>query len=82
MNDLMGKLVEDRITKFQGLVTGAAQYITGCDQYLVQPECKKDGTYVDGKWFDDSRLKVLDDSVTKMDVNKEKPGACGEAPIK
>lgn len=78
----MGKAVKDLITGFEGTVTGSAEYITGCDQHLVQPVCKGDGSYHEGKWFDDSRLEIVDSKVVELNVDKEKPGACGEAPIK
>lgn len=50
-------IVRDKITGFKGTVTGHADYITGCDQYLVQPE-SKDGDWKEGRWFDGNRLEV------------------------
>lgn len=47
--------VEEKITGFRGIITGAASYLTGCDQFLVQPPIK-DGAWVNGQWFDDGRL--------------------------
>jgi len=55
----MGKKVRDEITGFEGMVTGHADYITGCDQFLVQPECKEDGKFVQNRWFDEQRLMVI-----------------------
>lgn len=54
----MGHPVKDRLTGFKGLVTGFCTYITGCDQYLVQPTGKEDGTVADAKWLDVARLEV------------------------
>ena len=81
INPLLGCHGKDKITKFEGVITGFAQYITGCDQYLVQPECK-DGAHVEGRWFDDNRLQVSLTPIITIDVDEEKPGACGEAPIR
>ena len=36
-----GQLAQDKITGFTGMVTGHSDYMTGCDQYLLQPPCKK-----------------------------------------
>ena len=48
--------VQDQITGFKGIIGGFAQYITGCDQYLVQPR-STDGKYPDSAWVDEGRLK-------------------------
>lgn len=53
-----GDLVRDRVTGFEGVVTGFTTFITGCDQYLVNPPVK-DGSYQDGKWLDDVRLELV-----------------------
>lgn len=54
----IGDLVQDSITKFKGAVTGITEYITGCRQFLVQPPLKK-GDFVEARWIDEDRLKVL-----------------------
>lgn len=59
----LGDKVKDEITGFEGIVTGACHYISGCDQYLLQPKVKEDGTKVDGCWFDVDRLVVLEEQV-------------------
>ena len=45
MKTELGQKVKDSITGFAGIVTGRAEYITGCHQILVQPPVKnaKDG---------------------------------------
>ena len=77
----MGSTAKDLITGFEGIVTGRAEYITGCDQYLLQPKVK-DGAHVEGRWFDDNRLEKQDAKVLELAVDEENTGACGEAPIK
>jgi len=57
-NSHIGKQATDLITGFEGLVCGYAQYITGCDQYLLSPKCAEgDNTVVEGTWFDANRLE-------------------------
>lgn len=53
----MGSTAKDRITGFRGIVTGRAQYLTGCNQYLLNPPAK-DGALVCSEWFDEQRLEV------------------------
>ena len=38
-----GETVTDKITGFNGIITGQAAYITGCNQYLVQPKIDEAG---------------------------------------
>ena len=76
----LGSTLKDKITGFQGVATGVASYITGCDQYVIQPELK-DCAFVEAKWFDDNRLETVGDKVLKLEL-KEDVGACNEAPTK
>ena len=50
----LGDEARDKVSGFKGIVTCAAQYITGCDCYMLTS--KKCGD--DGKWFDVGRLEV------------------------
>lgn len=54
----LGDKVKDRVTGFEGVITGAAEYLTGCRQVLVQPPAK-DGEFKEGRWIDDDRLELL-----------------------
>jgi hypothetical protein len=70
----IGQTVVDRITGFKGVVTGRADFITGCNRYQVQPRVKEDGTYVESQWYDEHIL-VVDTSVPRLNVVREKPAA-------
>ena len=50
--------VKDRVTGFQGHVTGRADYATGCRQYLVVPRCAagEEMKMPEGSWIDEGRL--------------------------
>ncbi len=48
--------VTDTITGFQGMVTGRAEYLTGCRQYGVTPKVDKDGKLNETQWLDEDRL--------------------------
>ncbi len=70
MKIALGQKVRDRITGFTGVVTGRTEYITGCEQLLVQPPIKEDGSFVDPRWFDVDRLLVVVEKPTLIDVKK------------
>lgn len=79
----LGITVKDKITGFSGIITGLARYITGCDQYLVQPEAKN-GDYKEGRWFDEGRLVEVPEKsrITEDQVESVGDGACDPPPIK
>ena len=54
----LGYPVTDVVTGFSGIVTGHAVYLSGCAQSLVVPKVAGDGTFREGQWFDDQRLKL------------------------
>ena len=78
----LGKTVSDKITGFKGVVTGKCSYLTGCDQYLVQPSSKEDNQKIEPVWFDVNRLKKHNHiKMIKLDTEKEK-GCDLQAPKK
>jgi hypothetical protein len=54
----LGVKVRDVVTGYEGIITGAAQYISGCEQYLVVPKIKN-GVASAGAWYDWQRLVVV-----------------------
>jgi hypothetical protein len=74
-----GTPVEDLVTGFKGVVTGTVQYITGCNQCLVQPRVAADGAYRESMWIDEQRLKVLEETPVRLPLAQEdeQPAAVG-----
>jgi hypothetical protein len=58
----LGKKARDVVTGFKGTITGYVQYLTGCNQYLLVPQVKEDGSTIDSCWYDDKRIEILDDA--------------------
>ena len=77
----LGNKAKDKITGFEGVLTGFSTYITGCDQYLVQPELK-DGAFVEPRWIDAGRLDEIGEAVKVEDVQGVNNGCDIAAPIK
>lgn len=55
----LGDLVKDKITKFEGIVTGYTEAMFNCDRAYVQPQELKDSRPVEGSWIDAPRLDVV-----------------------
>lgn len=69
----LGFVGKDKITGFEGIITSRCQYITGCDQYALQPPAK-DGDIKDAKWFDEGRILITGSGINATDVQGEKNG--------
>lgn len=70
---ILGKKAKDKITGFEGIITGRIQYLYGCDQYCIAPPVR-DGEIKPSEWFDEGRILVVSDGVKPEDVRVEKPG--------
>lgn len=55
---MLGEKVKDQISGFTGIVTGKAEYITGCVQYLIQPQ-SEENDYKEAQWIDEHRLIII-----------------------
>ena len=67
----LGKKATDKITGFTGTITGYVTYITGCNQYLIVPGCKKgeEDKKPAGEWVDDSRVQI-DDKAKRFAIER------------
>lgn len=85
MEKKFGKTARDIVTGFEGVITGACLYLSGCAQYLLAPKVGNDGMYRDGQWFDASRIEV-DETVTPVVLPKTEveanPGCDKSAPVR
>jgi hypothetical protein len=69
----LGQKAQDKITGFEGIITGRAQYLYGCDQYCIVPPAK-DGKISESQWFDEGHIQVLGRGILPEEVRVEKPG--------
>lgn len=77
----LGDEVIDSIENFRGIVVGTVQFISGCDQLLVQPPIGEDGKRITGYWIDIDRIKIIKRAVHQR-AKVDRVGADGQAPIK
>jgi hypothetical protein len=79
----LGDKAKDMVTGFEGVVTGKAEYITGCVRFQIEcgsPDKKSKSTYSD--WVDEVRLKLIKKGVFKPDRTMviDKPAGPMSAP--
>lgn len=56
----LGDRVEDRISKFSGVVIAKSEYLNGCRRFAVQPEkLTKEGAMSKDEWFDEPSLVLI-----------------------
>lgn len=72
---LLGKPVEDRVTKFKGIVTSVSFDLYGCIQAVVNPGLDADGKPKELNWYDVSRLVVTGEPVMDAPNYAWTPGA-------
>lgn len=53
----LGEYLIDAITGLKGAVISRGDSLTGCNQYLLQPDLDVNRKYVEGQWLDEGRLK-------------------------
>ena len=79
MHDSIGRTFVDKISGLKGVATGRVEYLTGCNQLLIQPR-SSDGRPIECHWLDEQRLD-REDSVKRVVLdNGDAPGFDREAP--
>jgi hypothetical protein len=69
----LGALAKDKITGFEGIITGHVKYLYGCDQYGLTPPAK-DGKIGDTQYFDEGRIEIIGRGILPEEVKTERPG--------
>ena len=75
MDEKFGKKARDKVTGLVGIITGKIVWMYGCNQYCVVPPVDKDGKVVDGSWFDEGRIEIIEDAIEPKDVQVARGGA-------
>lgn len=75
----LGITARDKITGFKGVVIGYVEYLTGCNQALLQPAGSDATKRPDAEWFDVQRLTRVGTSKVTLD-NGKTPGCDRAAP--
>lgn len=59
----LGKRARDRVSGFEGVIVGLCEYLTGCNQYGIQPPAK-DGKLDSAQWFDVYRVEIIGEGMS------------------
>ena len=62
----LGRKYKDVITNFEGYAIGYVNYITGCNQVLVQPMSEKPSEKPEADWIDEQRLEEVEGEMVSM----------------
>lgn len=68
----LGDEVKCKVTGFQGVVTGVAKHLTGCDRIGIQPPVQKDGKHPDALWLDIASVEIIKKQKVKAASVQEK----------
>jgi len=74
----LGTRARDMVSGFEGIITGRAEYLNGCTQFCLKPRVDDDGKELDGCWYDNGQLEVLDTEF--VDVFDKEYGSDAEQP--
>jgi hypothetical protein len=77
----LGKKGKDKISGLEGIITGRATYMYGCDQYCIVP-LAKDNAPSEGFWYDEGRIEVIDEGIKPEEVQVERKGGPQFCPLK
>ena len=69
-----GILATDSITSFTGRIVAKAIYISGDISYGLSPKYSAQNRDNDASWFDEGRMKVVDEDKTDVNKNKDRVG--------
>ena len=75
MDEKFGKKARDKVTGLVGIITGKIVWMYGCNQYCVVPPVDKDGKVVEGSWFDEGRIEIIEPAIEPKDVQVVRNGA-------
>lgn len=55
----LGDEVKDIVSGFTGIATARTRFLNGCTRISIDPPVDKDGKPVDGRWFDQEQVEVI-----------------------
>ena len=71
----LGLKAREKVTGIEGILTGKAEYLYGCEQWMITPKVSKETPdKIESFWFDSGRLEVIGFGVLPKSVMGPKPG--------
>jgi hypothetical protein len=70
-----GDKVREKVTGFEGTITGTAFYMTGCNTYLLTAKAVALDKEPVALWYDEGRLEFIEKHIDPEDVKAEEKGS-------
>lgn len=80
---MLGDIVRDTITGFEGVVVAMAKYLNGCVQFCVKPQKLFEGKMIEGEYIDSAQLEIVKEDVFKereLTLDKKPEGLQSNTP--
>lgn len=77
----LGDTVKHKITGFEGVTTGRAEYLTGCTQWLVTSRTLKPDGDSQSQWLDEIMLMPQDVPNVGIGIPANQPGGPPMGPM-
>lgn len=72
---MLGQKGRDKVTGYEGIITGYCKHLYCCGQYSINPGKGSDGKLLEIHWFDEGRIEIIGEGIHAKDVTAKKPGA-------
>lgn len=76
----LGQLVRDRPSQIEGIAHGTCLFLNGCRRILISPKKDKDGKHIEGMWFDQGMVSVIEEKIADPVPKQKQTG--GPVPSK
>ncbi len=63
-HEIMGKMVKDKITGYEGIVVARTEWLYGCIRLTVQAKELEKGVPVENRCFDEPQIEVIGDGIS------------------
>lgn len=55
-----GDVVKDKVSGFEGVITGVTFYQNGCKKVVIEPQkLQENGAPIEAQWFDEQRVAKI-----------------------
>ena len=69
--DNLGKKGRDKVTGFEGIITGKVSYLFGREMYVLDPSSVTGRRLPESEWFDKDRIEIIGDGISPEEVHSE-----------
>jgi hypothetical protein len=67
MKHELGAKAKSKVVGMEGIITSRSENLYGCNRYFIQPRVGSDGKVIDGWWFDEDDIDIIELPVAKRE---------------